>query len=171
MRTPAHALAETVPVDGQPVPMMAELFATTADVYRLTGELDERYDQHEAADGGPKTREASARRLARLVGRDAHERPLATWIHLARALREEQLTRIVRACLRIESRIELMATAPVVLAGCGAFLGAEVVRRLGRAGAPFGSLLEGDPVDPTEIAQAAPALAVALLALDPQFSS
>ena len=33
---------------------MNEFFATTADVYRLTGELDPAHDQHPSADNAPK---------------------------------------------------------------------------------------------------------------------
>ncbi len=38
---------------------MNEWFATTADVYRLTGELWDEHDQHASADNGPKKGAAS----------------------------------------------------------------------------------------------------------------
>ena len=70
VRTPVMALAERAPFAGEWVPLMAEFFATTADLYRVLGRLPEGADQHPAADGGEKTVEASARRLARMLGRD-----------------------------------------------------------------------------------------------------
>ena len=50
---------------------MNEWFATTADVYRLLGELDPAHDQQPAADNGDKDLPATRRRLARMIGRDA----------------------------------------------------------------------------------------------------
>ena len=77
VRTPIMALADRIPFDGQWIPAMAEYFATTADVYRLTGELPEGADQLPAADNGGKTVRDSARRLARMIGRDLESAPLA----------------------------------------------------------------------------------------------
>ena len=71
------AITDAIEFEGLRIPLMAEHFATTADVYRLTGELDERHDQHPSADGAEKTLPGSARRLARMIGRDARERPIA----------------------------------------------------------------------------------------------
>jgi probable H4MPT-linked C1 transfer pathway protein len=65
VRTPVMALAPVACVEGVEVPLMAECFATAADVHRLTGELPAGADLHRTADGGPPTPEASARRLAR----------------------------------------------------------------------------------------------------------
>ncbi|NCU86073.1 MAG: tetrahydromethanopterin biosynthesis protein, partial [Betaproteobacteria bacterium] len=65
VRTPVMALAHHVDWQGQMRPLMAEHFATSADVFRLTGDLDEAADAYPAADGGAKTPLESARRLAR----------------------------------------------------------------------------------------------------------
>jgi probable H4MPT-linked C1 transfer pathway protein len=46
VRTPLCALARRVPFGGRDVNVMNEFFASTADVYRLTGELDPAHDQH-----------------------------------------------------------------------------------------------------------------------------
>src|SRR2546423_414578 len=59
VRTPLMALGDAIEFEGLRVALMAEHFATTADVYRLTGELDERCDQHASADGAEKTPPAS----------------------------------------------------------------------------------------------------------------
>src|SRR5258708_3243826 len=98
VRTPIMALADRIPFDGQWIPAMAEVFATTADVYRLTGELPEGADQLPAADNGGKTVRASARRLARMIGRDLESAPLAQWKRCARHLADLQLWRIPQAC-------------------------------------------------------------------------
>ena len=54
-RTPVMALAAEAPFAGRRVALMNELFATSADLYRILGLLPEEADQHAAADGGPKT--------------------------------------------------------------------------------------------------------------------
>ena len=70
---------------------MNELFATTADLYRILGTLPEDADQHAAADGGAKTATASARRLARMIGADLADGAMADWRRLAAWLARCQL--------------------------------------------------------------------------------
>jgi (4-(4-[2-(gamma-L-glutamylamino)ethyl]phenoxymethyl)furan-2-yl)methanamine synthase len=96
-RTPLMALAHQVNLGGRAVGLMAEWFASTADVYRVLGELPDDTDLHPSADGGPKTVEGSLRRLARMVGCDGPEWPLATWKDVARQFRTVQLERIDEA--------------------------------------------------------------------------
>ncbi|HXG44196.1 MAG TPA: hydantoinase/oxoprolinase family protein [Gemmatimonadales bacterium] len=164
VRTPVMALADRVPFAGDWVPLMAEFFATAADVYRLTGRLPEGVDLHPAADGGPKTVPASARRLARMIGRDVESAPEAAWERLARWLAERQLRRIQDACDRILSREDLPAGAPLVGAGVGRFLAAELAERLRRSYLDFGRLLGGPEAERARGADCAPAVAVAWLA-------
>ena len=73
VRTPLCALARRVAFGGRDVNVMNEFFATTADVYRLTGELDPAHDQHPRADDGAKDAAATRQRLARMIGRDARD--------------------------------------------------------------------------------------------------
>ncbi|HEX5632330.1 MAG TPA: hydantoinase/oxoprolinase family protein, partial [Gemmatimonadales bacterium] len=82
-RTPIMALVDEVPFAGEWTPVLPEHFATIADVYRLLGTLPEALDQHPAADGGEKTWDGSARRLARAIGRDAESAPAGAWRRLA----------------------------------------------------------------------------------------
>ncbi len=164
VRTPVMALAPRVPFGGHWVPLMAEHFATAADVHRITGRLPEGADQHPTADGGPRTVEASIRRLARMVGRDADSAPEVAWCRLAEGLAEAQLCRIERECERVLSRGELPASAPVVGAGVGRFLAADLARRLRRPYVDFATLFEGDEPERARAADCAPAVAVAWLA-------
>src|SRR5215510_4583983 len=82
-RTPVMAVAESVPFGGQRQRLMAEHFATMADVHRLTGELPADADQLPTADGRGKSPEDSARRLARMLGRDLQSADLGEWRRLA----------------------------------------------------------------------------------------
>ena len=144
--------------------LMAEHFATTADVYRLTGELPEHADQMPTADGGEKSPGASARRLARLLGADAHLAPPSDWRTLAHYFRHQQLHTIQQAVDRQLSRGLLDAGAGFIGAGAGRFLVQELARRLDRPYQDFLDLLpmprNSDDFDP---ADCAPAAAVACL--------
>ena len=163
VRTPVMALAREVPFAGQSVPLMAEVFATAADVHRLCGRLPPGADQHPAADGGEKSVAGSARRLARMIGWDAEALPLDAWRSLARWLAETQLRRIEDACELLISREGLAAEAPVVAAGVGRFLAAAVAARLGRPVLEFADLFPDPGPAPELVSDCAPAVAVAWL--------
>jgi probable H4MPT-linked C1 transfer pathway protein len=164
VRTPVMAVAERAPFEGEWIGLMAEHFATMADVYRLTGELPEPADQLPAADGGEKTPAASRRRLARLFGRDADSAPPERWRGAARFLREQQLARLRLAVERQWSRGTLSDAAPVVGAGVGRFLARELAGRLQLAYLDFSDLFAMPTPEP-RIADCAPAAALACLAL------
>lgn len=164
VRTPVMALAGSAPFAGQSVPLMAELFATTADVYRVTGQLPEEVDQQPCCDSGEKTPHASARRIARMVGRDLEDAAFADWYRLAQWLAERQLRRIQDALVRVLAREQLVPGAPLVAAGAGRFLAPELARRLDRPLLEFSGTVPAPAGDPGWIAACAAAVAVALLA-------
>jgi len=163
-RTPLMALVEAVPFEGEWTPMLAEHFATTADVYRLLGALPEALDQHPAADGGDKTAFASARRLARAIGRDVESASLEAWRRLAAWLARAQVRRIEDACDRILSRGVLGENAPVVVAGAGRFLAGRVASLCDHRVVEFGHLLTVVEPERERAGDCAPAVAVAWLA-------
>lgn len=166
VRTPVMAVAQRVPLRGEWQSLAAEHFATMADVYRLTGELPATLDQAETADGGPRTREASARRLARMAGCDLATTDMAQWLSVARAVRTRQLNRLHAAVERVLSRGLLPETAPLIGAGTGCFLLRELARR---AGLHYRDAAEWIPVAPQHAERTSaclPAYAVAWLMLE-----
>jgi probable H4MPT-linked C1 transfer pathway protein len=168
VRTPVMALASRVPFAGDWVPLMAEHFATAADLHRLTGELPGHADLMPSADGRDKTPQASAGRLARMLGLDARDGSLSDWQRLAAYLAEIQLRVLADACARLLSRGELDAQAPLVGAGVGRFLAVRLAERLGRRYLGFESLLPGGEGLVPDAADCAPAAAVARLAMEAQ---
>lgn len=165
LRTPVMTIANTAPFQGHWVTLMNEHFATAADVYRLTGELPEYGDQFPAADGGTKDLLGSARRLARMIGRDVESAGLDAWIELARFFRDGQLTQIVRAVQLQLSRLRRSARSPLIGAGIGRFLVGAIGQRLGVEVIDVGDWV---PVAPNgrkfSAADCLPAAAVAYLA-------
>src|SRR3954447_9139764 len=162
-RTPVMALAGEAPFAGRRVAVMNELFATTADVHRGLGLLAGAADQHPAAEGGAKTPEASARRLARMIGADLGEADMERWRGLAAWFARCQQRRIEDAVALQVSRGLLSEGAPLIGAGCGRFLVEWLARSQDRPYRDFGELIEVDPAVADQAAGCAPAVAVALL--------
>ncbi len=164
VRTSLMAVAQSVPFEGEWVGLMAEHFATTADVYRLTGELAGHADQAATADGGDKSVEASARRIARLLGRDLESADAIAWKRLACYFRERQLALLLDASHRQLSRGLLEPGAPFIGAGVGRFLVQELARRLGLPYLDFADLFPTNCLAAGfHLADCAPAVAVACL--------
>ncbi len=164
VRTALMALGPSVRFGADEVPLMAEYFATTADVYRVTGELPPGADLHPAADGGAKDIVASRRRLGRMIGRDLASASTGEWDALAREFRGRQLAQLESAVRRQLAREDLPASAPLVGAGVGRVLVSELARRTGRLGMDLAGLLPAEAGVAAQGADCAPAVAVALLA-------
>jgi probable H4MPT-linked C1 transfer pathway protein len=143
---------------------MAEWFAAAADVYRITGQLPEGADQQPTADGGDRSVAASARRLARMIGRDAESADPGRWRELAEWLAAAQAQRLRSAAQRVLAREPLPPEAPVVAAGVGRFLLPALARALGRSVVEFGALLPVASDQADHVSDCAPAVAVGWLA-------
>ncbi|MDF3832249.1 hydantoinase/oxoprolinase family protein, partial [Cupriavidus basilensis] len=145
-RTPLCALARRIAFKGDSYNVMNELFATTADVYRITGELPDAHDPHPPADGGAKTPEATRQRLARMIGLDARDAAPAEWLEVARGWRQAQIAELGDNLLRVMDRSGLPADAPLIGAGCGHFLVRDLAGRLGRPYRAFEEIVGVAPV-------------------------
>jgi len=192
VRTPLCALARRIPFDGSYINVMNEFFATTADVFRLSGELDADHDQYPPADGGSKDTAATCQRLARMIGRDAREASEADWRAFAEHWRRVMTAEIARNVSRVEARLATAhisppiagrgqrvasttqrreagradvgtETAPIIGAGCGLFLARALAQGLGRPFQPFDSLIDATPACRKWVATCAPSVAVAVL--------
>jgi probable H4MPT-linked C1 transfer pathway protein len=167
VRTPLCALAARIPFRGAEYNVMNEWFATTADVYRMTGELDPSHDQHPAADGGAKDDPGSCRRIARMIGHDAGDAAIEDWRAFARVWRQRQLSLLQAELERVES-LHRLPTAPelelpLVGAGCGSFLVQALAQHLQRSYIAFHELVPSPPELRPWVNVCAPAVAVALL--------
>ena len=153
------SLASRAPFRGAWTPLMKEYFAGSADVHRILDDLPDGADKMATADGREKTVEASRARLARMIGREADEGAASEWDGLAAWFAEAQLRQIADAASLRLSRNDIAVAAPVITAGVGEGVAAEVARRLRRSCVGFSSLIAA----PAEASHCAPAVAVALL--------
>jgi probable H4MPT-linked C1 transfer pathway protein len=162
-RTPVMAVAQEAPVDGAWRGMMAEYFATMADVHRLAGNLPPGVDLMPTADNRSRSIADSARRLARMVGADADAHPRAAWVELARFLAARQLAQIERAARQVLAESGIAGDAPVIGAGVGQFMVRRLATLLGRPYRDAGTIFSTTGLRES-VARCLPAVAVAVLA-------
>ncbi len=166
VRTALPALATHAPWAGRRTALMAESFATTADIHRLLGDLPDGADQQHSADLKGKSIAESETRLSRIVGRDHAEGSAAEWRALAAWFAEAQLRPLHDAAAILLSRKDIEADAPLVICGAGAFLAERLAHRLGRRTRAFIDVI-ADGLwnrDADWVSTCGPAVAVGLLA-------
>ncbi len=164
VRTPVIAVAQRACFKQRNMPLMAEFFASMADVYRLTGDLNEAHDLSETADGGPKTKRASALRLSRMTGYDFNEQDMDLWQALALDIKQQQKQLIGQA---IHQQIQDTAVGQIDIIGAG--IGRSVIQEIaaesGYRYVDFDQLVESEPIARLHGSDCAPAVAVASLAI------
>jgi probable H4MPT-linked C1 transfer pathway protein len=165
VRTAVMAVAQTAVFNGRSMRLMAEYFATMADVYRLTGDLREQHDQSDTADGAEKSPEASAIRLSRMTGYEFNVEDWSLWLAFAQTLKQQQLSNIKQACMQQLQRTRQPKQSYIVGAGVGRFLAKQVAVELGLSYVDFTQLItQTASLDTLDAADCAPAVAVAYLA-------
>lgn len=120
-RTPLCAVASQVPYRGQQCPVAAELLATMRDVYIVLGELPERPDDTDTADGRPATVIASCARLGRMICADHEQFDMTDALALARSFADAQVPDVSAALEQVTAH---MPSPPqtVIVSGHGEFL-------------------------------------------------
>lgn len=166
VRSAVMAIAQTAVFKGHAMGLMTEYFATMADVYRVTGDLNEAHDQTPTADGGEKTPIASARRLSRMTGYEFAVNDWPLWLDFAKHLKQKQKSLLHQACLRQIDRSSHPKALVLIGAGVGRFLLRELAVDLNL---PYRDYNEGfsslsSVQDALHAADCAPAVAVAYLA-------
>lgn len=160
VRTPLMALCQQIKFNGHRVNLAAEHFATTADIFRLTGELALEDDMADTADGAAKTQFESARRLARMVGHDVEDASIDEWKTLAYAFREVQLMRLQDA---ISHLLGADSHAHLIGAGAGRFLVRALAERMNKPYDDVEGLLNASKASVHWAGVCLPAVAVASL--------
>ena len=164
VRTAVMALTQIAVFKGESIGLMAEYFATMADVYRLTGELNEAHDKTNTADGKEKTPLASAKRLSRMIAYEFKINELDLWKQFALTLKSYQKQQIQTACQRQLSRVLSNKNTYVIGAGIGRFLVKQIATDLVLPYKDFSELCNDDLKNSeVTIADCAPAVAVAYL--------
>lgn len=150
-RTPICALIDVAELNDRMIPLAREIFATTQDVFLMTGDTDEDGDCHNTTDGKPATRQYAHARLARSVC----ECPTQFSNHDASNFAQQVKARLVvllNDALRQVIRGMEQPPQQIILTGHGNFLTDCIALQL-----PIINLLSGKQ------SRVAPAYAVAML--------
>jgi probable H4MPT-linked C1 transfer pathway protein len=162
-RTPLCALTRSVPLSEGQSAVAAELFATTLDVYLLTGDLPEAPEDRDTANSQPATIECAHDRLARLLCRDRTELSLDEARGVAGFIASEQQRQLSVAVEQVLGGFPDSPSA-VILSGSGSFLAARLASsHPGLRGASRHRLVD---IFSAEAATAACAFALARLAVE-----
>ncbi len=164
VRTPLMAITREIMFAGQPRPVVAEHFATMADVYRLTGDLAEEDDMLPTADGAGKMQMDSARRVARMIALDVSgDEDPEVWVALAQSFADIQLDDIRKSLLAVKSRMPAGNSLTFIGAGAGRFLVQQLAAALDVRYMDFADLIEADSDVRMLAARSAAAVSVAQL--------
>jgi (4-(4-[2-(gamma-L-glutamylamino)ethyl]phenoxymethyl)furan-2-yl)methanamine synthase len=164
VRSFVMATAPRAPLNGRWTALINENFATMADVHRILGTLPVGVDLMATADGREKSIPASRARLARMVGSDAVDADDKAWDLVARWFAEAQRRAIADAAMLVMSRCIAASAGPVIAAGIGVGVVAEVAQRLGLSCQRFDELLDVVPEARDTVCHCAPAAALTALA-------
>ncbi len=129
-RTPVAAIVRSLPWRGRFHPVASELFAQSLDAWLLLGGLDEDATPLNTADGGPATRVAAQRRLARMLLADPEEVTEDEAIAMATWCADRQSLLVARALRRVAASCGWQPRS-IVLSGHGACLARRALTRVG----------------------------------------
>ena len=161
VRSCVNTICESMLFQNELVPMMAENFAVSADVYRILGTLPTHADSGATMDGRAKDKTSSMRRLARMIGEDYTPDNKIGWEQAAQYISQRQKDRIATQATRLLS--SLGSNGNIVAAGVGRFLIQQVATDLK---VPYCDFVEKVLVDNVRYdehaADCAPAVSLAL---------
>ncbi|MDR2707806.1 MAG: H4MPT-linked C1 transfer pathway protein [Nitrososphaerota archaeon] len=163
LRTNLAAIVQTVPVRGGGLSTVSsELFALSADVHLVLGNICSEQYTCETADGKGVTYKEALTRLARLVCADMEMLTEEELLEIAGYIYEKQVQQIAKGLSQVYKRIKDVATTkvPILTAGLGKdFLAKKAAEQI-KAVDPImdlGKLL------PEKVSLAVPAVGVALM--------
>ncbi|MBL4886824.1 MAG: hypothetical protein JKY95_20150 [Planctomycetaceae bacterium] len=162
-RTPLCAVARSVMLDGKEVPLAAELFATTQDIYQLLDLLPEQPDSFDTADGRPADIAHAYGRIAKMVCCDVHELGMDRIRNIAEQLAEHQLAMLKQATRQVIAQLSYQPEH-IICSGSSEFLVKRLVKAI-PALKDTAVISLSETVSP-EIASAACAHAVTFLAYE-----
>lgn len=133
IRTPLMSIAQKISFNLSVTSVAAEFFATSGDVYRLTGDLLVADDMAETADGKDKSMHSSARRIARMVGHDVEDADMITWNQLAQSFKDKQIERLTEVTMLHVDCIAKTTNGQeisIIGAGVGRFLVKQIAENM-----------------------------------------
>ena len=129
LRTNVAALTEKLPLDGAMLRIASELFAVTADIQMILGNITEEEYSCDTMDGAGKSVEECMRRLSRVVCGDMDVLNQHEYYDHGKYIYSEQVSRISEALLEVSNRNNI---SKVITTGLGMdILGARACEQAG----------------------------------------
>ena len=110
--------------------IIRENFASTADLFRLTKQLNPKYDLYPTFDGKNKTRLATRQRLARIIGLDIHDVTIEELNALAQQIKQIFVSEIIENLKKVSLQYNMSPRTPIIITGSGKFLAMEIQNQL-----------------------------------------
>ncbi len=125
-RTPVSSIKPRFTFKNRSYNVMRELFANTADVFRITKELSKDMDLYPTCDNQDKTVTSSERRLARVIGMDWEEASSEEWELFAKQIKRLMIRELDQNIRKIKKKLFLSSQVPLIITGSGAFLAKQL---------------------------------------------
>ncbi len=161
VRSCVNTLCQKIPYKGDLIPLMAEYFSMSSDIYRILEWLPAHADYGNTMDGKPKDKVSSTRRLARMIGEDYREEDQQEWTAVAQYVANQQMQMVENSVERI---LSLYEDKPIIVgAGVGRFLIEKIANKLSMDYQDFTQFVISDGISyNSNASDCAPAVALAL---------
>lgn len=158
VRSCVNTVADSVLFQSQQIPLIAENFAVTADIYRILKRLPPHADLGDTMDGKEKNQYASLVRLARMCGLDYSEDDYTDWYAVAESLMHKQKQKIKQ---QLQTHTQDGQKLVLVAAGVGRFVIEDIAKEMDIQSHSFCQALMTTDLQPTANADdCAPAVAL-----------
>lgn len=162
VRSCVNTLCRKIPYKDMMVPLMAEYFSTSADIYRILDWLPGHADYGQTMDGGPKDKISSMTRLARMIGKDYSPEDESLWVNASEYIAQKQIQMIEKSVISIINCNSNVSS--IVGAGVGVFLIKVIAEKLTLDYHDFSGLVVPEGIQFTEQASdCAPAVALVFM--------
>ncbi len=125
VRSCVNTICQKIPYKGDWIPLMAEYFSMSADVYRILDWLPSHADYGDTLDSQPKDKTSSMRRLARMIGEDYRKEDRQEWVSVAQYIADQQIEMVKKSLLKFSDDRPM-----VVGAGVGRFLVERIAKTM-----------------------------------------
>jgi hypothetical protein len=161
LRTNVAAIVQSVPIKGAVASVASELFALSADVHLVLGNITEKQYTCETADGRGKSMPEALARLARVVCADTETLTTQEIMKMAKYIYNKQVMQVAEGLAKAYSYTKKLAQSevPVVVTGLGKdFIARKAAEKIG-----VQSIVDLGTLTETDASMATPAFGVALM--------
>ena len=134
LRTNVATIVQSIPIRGGIASVSSELFALSADVHLILGNITESNCTTETADGRTKSIPDALSRLARVVCADTEILKMEELLQVAKYIYEQQIEQVAGSLAEVYKRVKIHNSkkVPVVVTGLGKdFIAGKAAEKIG----------------------------------------